>query len=272
MSTYAVGDLQGCLTPLQKLLEHVSFNPDKDKLWLVGDLVNRGQQSLETLRFLYNRRHCITCVLGNHDLHLLAVCLANRKQKKSDTFTSILKAPDRKELIQWLRNLPLVHNDSQRDITLVHAGIPPQWNIDQALAYSKEVESVLKDDSRIIGFLQHMYGNEPVLWQDDLQGWERLRLITNYCTRMRFCTPEGALDLKSKEGPGLAPKGYLPWFDAPERKASGRRIIFGHWASLQGRCSVPCIWALDTGYVWGGSMTMLNVDSGQIYRQDNLGN
>lgn len=263
MTTYAVGDLQGCLEPLKCLLDQVRFDPTKDRLWLVGDLVNRGPQSLETLRYLYAMRGSVISVLGNHDLHLLAVAHNAERLKKADTLREIIEAPERNELLDWLRRMPLVHHDAERDITLVHAGIPPQWSIEKSLQRAAEVEEVLRDDDRLPLFLEGMYGNEPAKWDKKLHGIDRLRVITNYFTRMRFCTPDGKLDLKSKEGLGTAPAGYAPWFSYAERKAAGRKIIFGHWAALEGQCNVPGLYALDTGCVWGGSMTLLNVDSGE---------
>ncbi|MCP1605876.1 symmetrical bis(5'-nucleosyl)-tetraphosphatase [Pseudomonas citronellolis] len=263
MATYAVGDLQGCLEPLKQLLQRVAYDPVRDKLWLVGDLVNRGPQSLETLRYLYAMRDSVVCVLGNHDLHLLAVAYNAERLKKADTLREILEAPERDDLLDWLRNMPLVHHDAQRDVTLVHAGIPPQWSIEKSLQRAAEVEEALRDDQRLPLFLEGMYGNEPARWDKKLHGIDRLRVITNYFTRMRFCTPDGKLDLKSKEGLGTAPEGYAPWFSYPARKAAGRKIIFGHWAALEGQCDVPGLYALDTGCVWGGSMTLLNVDSGE---------
>ena len=263
MATYAVGDLQGCLEPLKQLLQRVAFDPARDKLWLVGDLVNRGPQSLETLRYLYAMRNSVVCVLGNHDLHLLAVAYNAERLKKADTLREILEAPERDDLLDWLRNMPLVHHDAERDVTLVHAGIPPQWSIEKSLQRAAEVEEALRDDQRLPLFLEGMYGNEPAKWDKKLHGIDRLRVITNYFTRMRFCTPDGKLDLKSKEGLDTAPEGYAPWFSYPARKAAGRKIIFGHWAALEGQCDVPGLYALDTGCVWGGSMTLLNVDSGE---------
>ena len=208
MATYAVGDLQGCLEPLKCLLEQVRFDPAADTLWLVGDLVNRGPASLETLRFLYAMRDSLVCVLGNHDLHLIAVAYNAERLKKNDTLREIIEAPDGPELIEWLRQMPLIHHDAQRDITLVHAGIPPQWSVEKALLRAAEVEKALRDDTQLPLFLDGMYGNEPAKWDKKLHGIERLRVITNYFTRMRFCTPDGKLDLKSKEGLDTAPPGY----------------------------------------------------------------
>ena len=268
MATYAVGDLQGCLQPLQCLLERVAFDPARDKLWLVGDLVNRGPQSLETLRFLYSIRDALVCVLGNHDLHLLAAAHNVERLKKHDTLQEILDAPDRADLLEWLRQQKLMHYDEQRDIALVHAGIAPQWTLKKALKRAAEVEEVLRDDARLPLFLDGMYGNEPACWDGDLHGVTRLRVITNYFTRMRFCTEDGTLDLKSKEGVDTAPPGYAPWFSWPSRKTRGQKIIFGHWAALEGQCDEPGLTALDSGCVWGGAMTLMNIDSGEKHRCD----
>lgn len=262
MATYAVGDLQGCLEPLQCLLEQVAFDPARDRLWLVGDLVNRGPQSLETLRYLYSIRDSLVCVLGNHDLHLLAAWRNIERLKKSDTLREILEAPDCEELLQWLRQQKLMHYDEVRHVALVHAGIAPQWSLKKALKCAAEVEEALRDDNRFEPFLDGMYGNDPAKWDSDLKGVTRLRVITNYFTRMRFCTSEGKLDLKSKEGLDTAPAGYAPWFSHKERKTRDLKIIFGHWAALEGRSNEPGIFALDSGCVWGGAMTLLNVDSG----------
>ncbi|MWV11247.1 symmetrical bis(5'-nucleosyl)-tetraphosphatase [Pseudomonas sp. R-28-1W-6] len=268
MATYAVGDLQGCLQPLKCLLERVAFDPAKDRLWLVGDLVNRGPQSLETLRFLFAMRDALVCVLGNHDLHLLAVAHNIERLKKNDTLQEILDAPDRQDLLDWLRQQKLMHHDAERDITLVHAGIPPQWTVEKALKRAAEVEEALHDDARLPLFLDGMYGNEPAKWDKDLHGIPRLRVITNYLTRMRFCKADGTLDLKSKEGVGTAPPGYAPWFSYPQRKSRGRKIIFGHWAALEGQCDEPGLSALDSGCVWGGALTLMNIDSGEKFRCD----
>ncbi|ARU87002.1 symmetrical bis(5'-nucleosyl)-tetraphosphatase [Pseudomonas sp. M30-35] len=266
MTTYAVGDLQGCLKPLKCLLEGVNFDPAKDKLWLAGDLVNRGPQSLETLRFLYAMRESVTCVLGNHDLHLLAVSQNVERLKKSDTLQEILDAPDRTDLLDWLRQQKLMHFDASRNLAMVHAGIAPQWTIEKALKRAAEVEEVLRDDSRLKEFLDGMYGNEPSVWNSELSGVTRLRVITNYFTRMRFCTADGTLDLKSKEGLDTAPPGYQPWFSHKQRKSLGTKIIFGHWAALEGKCSEPDLYPLDTGCVWGGALTLMNIDNAKLHR------
>jgi len=261
MATYAVGDLQGCLEPLQCLLKQVAFDPAHDKLWLVGDLVNRGPHSLETLRFLYGIRESLVCVLGNHDLHLLAAGRNIERLKKGDTLREILEAPDCADLLEWLRQQKLMHYDEAREIALVHAGIPPQWSLRKALKCASEVEAALRDDNLLPPFLDGMYGNEPAKWNSDLTGVDRLRVITNYFTRMRFCTSEGKLELKGKEGADSAPPGYAPWFQHKERKTKSLKIIFGHWAALEGKCAEPGVYALDTGCVWGGALTLLNVDT-----------
>ena len=266
MAVYAVGDLQGCLTPLKRLLERVAFDPAKDKLWLVGDLVNRGPESLETLRFLYRMRESLVCVLGNHDLHLLAVGRNIERLKKGDTLREILQAPDCDELLNWLRQQSLLHYDAERDTALVHAGIPPQWTLKKALKCASEVEQALRDDNLIGPYLDGMYGNDPAKWDNELTGVTRLRVITNYFTRMRFCKADGTLDLKSKEGVDTAPPGYAPWFSHPHRKTHGQKIIFGHWAALEGHCQEAGLSALDSGCVWGGALTLMNIDTGQRHR------
>ncbi|NBA97724.1 symmetrical bis(5'-nucleosyl)-tetraphosphatase [Pseudomonas sp. R5(2019)] len=268
MAVYAVGDLQGCLQPLKCLLERVRFNPASDRLWLVGDLVNRGPESLATLRFLYQMRDSLVCVLGNHDLHLLAAHHNIERLKKADTLREILQAPDAKDLLDWLRQQKLMHFDEQRQVALVHAGIPPQWSLSKALRHANEVEEVLRDDNRLKPYLDGMYGNEPSKWDKNLKGVTRLRVITNYFTRMRFCTADGKLDLKGKEGADMAPPGYAPWFQHKQRKTRGLKIIFGHWAALEGQSNEPGIFALDTGCVWGGAMTLLNVDTGERHACD----
>lgn len=262
MTIYAVGDLQGCLDPLLRLLEQAQFEPGQDRLWLVGDLVNRGPKSLQTLRFLYGIRDSIDVVLGNHDLHLLAVAQGVSSLKKSDTLQEILDADDRDELLDWLRRQKLLHHDSQLNIAMCHAGIPPCWSLRQALGYAAEVEAQLQDDDQLRPFLKAMYGNKPDRWDPKLKGMDRLRIITNYFTRMRFCKTDGTLDFKAKEGLDSAPPSFAPWFSYP-RQDPDLRLLFGHWAALQGRCDAPGVEALDTGCVWGNSMTLLNLTSGE---------
>ncbi|WP_062061161.1 symmetrical bis(5'-nucleosyl)-tetraphosphatase [Cellvibrio sp. OA-2007] len=269
MATYAIGDIQGCLEPLQCLLEEIKFNPRHDKLWLAGDLINRGPDTLATLRFLYRLRDSITIVLGNHDLHFIAVYYGLRKRGKNDTLDELLRAPDCADLVYWLRQQKLVHSDPALNFTMVHAGIPPQWDLTEALARAREVENVLQSDN-IEHFLTGMYGNLPCRWSDDLVGIDRLRLITNYFTRMRFCSAEGELELQTKENAHAAPIGFAPWFSFLERKTRTQKIIFGHWAALEGRTNIKNVYALDTGCVWGGSLTALRLEDERKFSCDCL--
>ena len=265
MATYAVGDIQGCLLPLQQLLASVNFDPQKDKLWLVGDLINRGPHSLETLRFIYAMRDSVITVLGNHDLHLLAVAHGQRKPSRSDTLSEILAADDSVEMLQWLRRQPLLYSDKELGFTLVHAGIPPNWNLKQAHQYAREVETVLRS-KHYESFLAKMYGNEPNIWSDQLQGVARWRMITNYFTRMRLCNSEGELELTYKGGLNGGPAQYAPWFMHPDRKTSDQKIIFGHWAALEGHAPADNVYPLDTGCVWGGKMTMMRLEDEQLFQ------
>lgn len=260
MSTYVVGDIQGCLQPLKCLLKKVSFNPDKDMLWSVGDTVNRGPRCLKTLRYLHAMRDNLVLVLGNHDLHLLALAAGVRTVSRSDTLGKILKAPDRDTLLTWLVHRPLVHHE--HDHTLVHAGIPPQWSIQDALERSREVETVLQSP-QCIEFFRQMYGNEPLAWSDELTGMTRLRVITNYLTRMRYCTRDGVLDLDSKGPAPNTGKKVSAWFSHPDRKTANDRILFGHWASIEGQTDTPFAIGLDTGCVWGGSMSLYELETGR---------
>ena len=261
MSTYVVGDIQGCLQPLKCLLKKVSFNPDKDVLWSVGDIVNRGPRCLKTLRFLHDMRDNLVLVLGNHDLHLLAVAAGVRTPNRSDTLDKILKAPDKEALLTWLLHRPLLHHE--HGFTLVHAGIPPQWSVEEAGARAREVETVLQSPA-CIEFFKHMYGNEPLVWSDELTGMTRLRVITNYLTRMRFCTSQGVLDLDSKgPSPDLGKVAVSAWFSHPRRKTAKDRILFGHWASIEGQTDHPNAIGLDTGCVWGGALSLYELETGR---------
>ncbi len=257
MATYAVGDIQGCLKPLQALLITIDFNPQQDQLWVAGDMINRGPQSLKTLRFLYLLRNSLKIVLGNHDLHLLAVAAGYRQASASDTLRSILDAPDRDILLEWLRQQPLLHHDPKLAYTMVHAGIPPQWTLTEAIEHARSVETVLRG-KKINKYLKTMYGNTPDSWDENLKGKDRWRLITNYFTRMRFCNTEGKLELNTKSN--IAPPGYLPWYAHPNRKTHNDKIIFGHWAALQGKADHHNVFAIDTGYVWGGELTMMRLE------------
>lgn len=270
MPTYAVGDLQGCLQPLKCLLADVAFDPSTDRLWLVGDLINRGPESLDCLRFLYQMRDVIDCVLGNHDLHLLAVARGHRRPSRSDTLDEILDAPDAEALLEWLRQQPLLHRDTALNFTMVHAGIPPQWTLNLASQYADEVSRALRGP-QCDEFLAAMYGNQPSNWRDDLIGTERLRSITNYFTRMRFCRADGELDFDNKGGVSTSSEqinttDFAPWFLHPERKTRDDRIIFGHWAALEGQAEHDNVYALDTGCVWGGAMTMMRLEDRRLFR------
>ncbi len=269
MALYAVGDLQGCFRELQQLLAAVQFDSAHDVLWLTGDLVNRGPQSLDCLRFIKSFGRAAQTVLGNHDLHLLAVALTHASSKKKDTLHDILTAPDRDELITWLRQQPLMMVDTPRQLALVHAGIFPAWSIEKARALAQEVETVLQSN-HCEDFLRAMYGNEPDNWRDDLQGYDRLRFITNAFTRMRICAVSeqtqrnNALQLQYKEGIDNIPAGYAPWFTrfAPP---AGWRVLFGHWAALEAKTQQENIIALDSGCVWGRHLTMLRLDDGRYF-------
>lgn len=259
MSTYAIGDLQGCLQAFKQLLKAIHFTPEKDTLWLTGDLINRGPESLETLRYVYDMRHSLVTVLGNHDLHLLAVAEGIKQPSPSDTLNEILVAPDRDKLLNWLRHQPLLHRDKSLGYTMVHAGIPPQWSLKKAMERAEEVETVLRSE-KISDFLHTMYGNTPTIWAKDLTQQERWRVTTNYFTRMRFCTEEGHVELNSKSGIHHAPKGYAPWFEHINRKTYHDKIIFGHWAALEGEAYSENAFALDTGCVWGNALTAMRLE------------
>lgn len=264
MSTYAIGDIQGCYKPFVCLLEQVAFDPKKDRLWLAGDMVNRGPDSLKTLRYIHSLGDAVVAVLGNHDLHLLAIAHGFQNPKPKDTLQPILDAPDREVLLGWLQGLPLIHHDSSLGYTLVHAGIPPQWSLSSALKLAGEVEEALQGKNAK-QYFANMYGNQPELWSKQLKGYDRLRLITNYFTRMRFITEEGALDLNNKRQPSKALAGTMPWFQHPARKTRDEKLIFGHWAALQGELSEANLFALDTGCVWGGKLTTLRLEDQQVF-------
>ncbi len=264
MTRYAVGDLQGCLQPLQCLLEEVNFDTRQDQLWLVGDLINRGPESLETLRFIKQLGDCTRIVLGNHDLHFLAVASGAIATKKADTFDELLAASDCQQLAQWLLQYPLLYSDPSGDYHMAHAGIPPIWTLQQAHRYAAEVEAALKGE-QTKQFFQQMYGNEPAGWHEQLEGWTRLRVITNYFTRMRFCRADGELDFNNKLTTIDKP-GFKPWFYYRQHIACNEKIIFGHWAALEGKTNTNNIFALDTGCVWGQNLTLMNLETQQLHR------
>ena len=256
---YLVGDLQGCCDALERLLAKIGFSPSRDRLTVLVDLVNRGPASLATLRRLRGFGDAATCLLGNHDLHLLAVACGGRKAHRSDTIAEVLEAPDRDAWLEWLRQRRMAVVES--GWLCVHAGVVPQWTLADTLTYAAEVEAMLKSEA-LNHFLHVMYADEPVRWNGGLAGNERLRFIINVLTRIRFVDAQGRLELKTKEAAGGAPPGFHPWFDVPGRQTQGVPIAFGHWSTL-GLVNRPDLLALDTGCVWGGALTAVRVDGGR---------
>jgi bis(5'-nucleosyl)-tetraphosphatase (symmetrical) len=260
MAVYAIGDVQGCYDELRVLLERIAYSSDRDRLWFVGDLVNRGPQSLEVLRFVRDLGDGAVTVLGNHDLHLLAAAAGARRVNPLDTFDEVLAAPDRETLVDWLRRRPLLHADDELGVVMIHAGLAPQWDLAQAQACAAEVEAVLRAGG-YRSFLAAMYGGRPDLWRDDLRGIDRLRFSLNCFTRLRLCDRDGRLHLREKDSPWERDDGLVPWFAAPGRASAGTDIVFGHWSTL-GRYEdrVNGVYALDSGCVWGGALTALRLD------------
>ena len=257
MATYAIGDVQGCFDELEALLRKIKFS-SSDRLWLVGDLVNRGPKSLQVLRFVRGLGPRAVTVLGNHDLHLVAQFEGVERARKDDTFHDVLGAPDASELVAWLRGQPMMHADG--DYAMVHAGVLPQWTIGRALALGKEVERALQAP-RYREFLEHMYGSKPDRWDDALSGWDRLRVIVNAMTRMRFCDRNGKMDLQGK---GTEPaKGYLRWYETRPKEAC--TLVFGHWSQL-GLVRDPAVVGLDSGCVWGGALTAFRLEDRTLFQ------
>lgn len=258
MAVFAIGDIQGCTDALKSLLDRIRFDPAEDRLWFAGDLVNRGPQSLEALRFVRGLGDSAVTVLGNHDLHLLA--MSQHVRAVSQALAPVLHAEDGPELIDWLRARPLLHHDPRLGYVLVHAGLYPAWTLEEAAAHAREVEVALAGDE-YGELLAGMYGNEPRRWSDDLSGIERHRAIINIFTRMRFVAPDGALDFKHNGPPGSQPEGLVPWFRAPDRRNADQHILFGHWSTLgEEEVDVPNVYPLDTGCVWGGKLTAMRLD------------
>jgi bis(5'-nucleosyl)-tetraphosphatase (symmetrical) len=264
MSTYAIGDVQGCYDALRKLLDRIAFDPARDTLWLVGDLVNRGPQSLATLRFVRSLGERAVTVLGNHDLHLLVVAAGVRKPHRGDTLDEILHAPDRDELLAWLRGRKLMH--AANGYALVHAGLLPQWSIARALELAHEVEAALSSPDHA-ALLQNMYGNTPTAWHDGLTGFDRLRVIVNAMTRLRLCDAQGNMEFSRKGAPADLPAGYMPWFDVPHRASADTPIVCGHWAAL-GVVVREDLLAIDTGCVWGRELSALRLEDRRLYQCD----
>jgi len=262
MATYAIGDIQGCYRPLLKLLDNCGYDARRDELWLVGDLVNRGPDSLKTLRFVRDLGEGAICVLGNHDLHLIAVAAGQAKLRKDDTLDEILRASDRDDLVDWLRRRPLMH---QREAyAMVHAGLLPQWSVGNALALAGEVEQLLRGP-HYADLLAHMYGNDPDHWDPSLTGFARLRVIVNAMTRMRVCTAEGRMDLRFNGSPQNAPPGMLPWYDVPPLASRDATVIFGHWSAL-GLMLQPDVVGLDSGCLWGRQLSALRLDDRRVFQ------
>ncbi len=260
MAVYAIGDVQGCADELQELLERLDFDAGRDRLWFVGDLVNRGPRSLEVLRLVRSLGDAAIVVLGNHDLHLLAVARGGAAWKRGDdSLHAVMEAPDRDRLLDWLQSRPLMHHDAALGASLLHAGLPPQWTHATALACAREIEKKLHGEG--VGQLfAHMYGNEPDLWRDELEGWDRLRFSINAFTRLRVCSrDDGRVLLQFKGPPELAPTGAVPWFEVPWRRCRDALLVFGHWSAL-GYVDTGEVLGLDTGCVWGGSLTAKRID------------
>lgn len=260
MAVYAIGDVQGCYEPLRELLGRINFVPARDTLWFTGDLVNRGPDSLAVLRFVSSLPNAVS-VLGNHDLHLLAVAAGQRGLKRSDTFDDVLAAPDREALLGWLRRRPLFHRDTALGYGLVHAGLLPAWDIDTAERLAREAESRLRSDEGI-DLLGKMYGDEPCDWDESLSGDGRFRVIVNGFTRLRYCNQRGAMDLTVKVAPAVAPAHLVPWFQHPRRRAQGLRVVFGHWSTL-GFWDANEVIGIDTGCLWGGELCAIRLDRPQ---------
>ena len=263
MATYAIGDLQGCYAELQDLLALTGFSRDRDRLWLVGDLVNRGPASLEVLRFVKGLGERATVVLGNHDLHLVLRADGFGRASKDDTIAPILAAPDCDELMAWLRSQPLFHVEGE--YAMVHAGLLPQWSVTQALELSGEVSAALSKKKKYVDFLENMWGSKPDRWQDDLEGWDRLRVIVNAMTRMRFCSADGVMEFHAKGKPENAPAGYMPWFAVPNRASPTHTLVCGHWSALGLRTEEKLL-ALDTGCLWGGQLTAVRLEDRKVFQ------
>jgi bis(5'-nucleosyl)-tetraphosphatase (symmetrical) len=259
MATYVIGDVQGCYAELMMLLEKIKFDQSKDQLRFVGDLVSRGPQSLEVLRFIKKLKSKKVIVLGNHDLHLLAVAFGGRKTNPDDLLQDVLDSSDRDELLHWLRKQKLCHYDKKFNFLMAHAGISPQWDLVTAQRCAKEVEEILQGN-QYVELFSHMYGDKPDVWSEDLQGWDRCRYIINAFTRIRYCDKNYHLNLSEKGPVGTQPDNLIPWFKTPNRGCADINIVFGHWASLMGQTNEPHVFVVDTGCCWGKSLTALRLE------------
>ena len=262
MATYAIGDIQGCLHPLQRLLDLTGFNAHRDRLWLVGDLVNRGAHSLETLRYVRGLGDAAITVLGNHDLHLITVAAGFGRIRQDDTLDDVLAAPDRDDLLDWLRSRKMFHQDGE--YAMVHAGLLPQWDMEQAQALAGEVEATLRGP-RHVELARNMYGSEPDYWDDALSGWDRLRVIVNAMTRMRICDANGHMEFHFKGELTGIPQGYMPWFEVPGRKSANATMVCGHWSAL-GLHLRPNLLALDGGCFWGRELCAVRLEDRKVFR------
>jgi len=266
MATYAIGDIQGCHQELLDLLDKISFDGSRDELWFAGDLVNRGPDSLGTLRLVKKLDSIV--VLGNHDLHLLAIAAGKATQRKKDTLDAILNAPDRDELLDWLQHRPLLHRDKSLGYTMMHAGLPPQWGMGKARSCAREIEDILRG-KKSKKFFANMYGDKPDKWSEDLQEWDRYRFITNCLTRIRYCDIDGRLTLKDKGTPGSQDDKLVPWYKFPERKSANEKLLFGHWATLrlgkEKNFASANVYPLDNGCVWGGTLTAMCLEDGHFF-------
>lgn len=262
VATYAIGDLQGCFEAFKELLVAIAFNPARDRLWLTGDLVNRGENSIGTLRWCMEHDDQVVAILGNHDLHLLAVAEGFVPPHRNDTLDEILDAPDRAEVLNWLRHRPMLHREG--DWLMVHAGLLPEWTPDLAEALARELESTLRGPG-YLAFLAGMYGNEPRRWDPDLAGQDRLRLVANAMTRLRYLHPNGDMEFQHKSAPADAPADLMPWYDMPNRLSTGVKVVFGHWSTL-GLLVRPDVAGLDTGCLWGGQLSAIRLEDGRLFQ------
>lgn len=269
MATYIVGDLHGCFEEFQRLLAKANFDPAQDEIWLTGDLIARGEDSLGCLRFLKNLGSRAQTVLGNHDLHLLSTLHGIKRPKTNDKVQAIFEAEDREDLQNWLRNQPLMAQHPVHKFVVVHAGITPEWDLATATQCAREAEAILRSE-HYVDYLAQMYDSQPDRWSPDLQGIERWRYTVNVFTRMRFCYANGRLDFDCKLPVAEAHEGLIPWFELDNPLFDEQSILFGHWASLMGHCSRPNIYALDTGCAWGSHLTMIRWQDKQIFTQERL--
>jgi bis(5'-nucleosyl)-tetraphosphatase (symmetrical) len=263
MPTYAIGDVQGCLQPLKALLQKINFNPQSDQLWFAGDIVNRGPESLATLRFISSLPNNTVCVLGNHDIGLLAQDAGALPIHPKDTLQDIFTAPDKVDLLNWLRHRPILHHDPHLQYTLVHAGIYPKWDLSQAQYLAIELETLLQNND-YRNFMSHIMGNQPLYWQDNLSKWDRARFILNAFTRMRFVMTDGALNFTHNDYPSTDPKA-IAWFEVENRQTAQHKLIFGHWAALGAQCHTPRVYPIDSGCVWGNFLTAFCLETEQRY-------